>query len=130
MDGWLAVFPRYSLGPHRSKYGRFATASSDRLEKQPTDLRRRRHRMRDGTREKLNSLGVRAVILALPSARRWLPEMAEGTDSRCSRNQIVLHLRPRLRRTIVLIVVLIVGPKLFIEPERFGNSMRSLPGCI
>jgi hypothetical protein len=56
--------------------------------------------------------------------------MAEGTDSRCSRNQIVLHLRPRLRRTIVLIVVLIVGPKLFIEPERFGNSMRSLPGCI
>src|SRR6516162_249224 len=40
--GQLAVFPRCSLGP-------YAWALRSRLEKQPTDLRRRHHYMRDGT---------------------------------------------------------------------------------
>ena len=49
--GRLAVFPRCSLGPYGSRYGRFtASPATDRLEKQPTDLRRHHHYMRDGTR--------------------------------------------------------------------------------
>src|SRR5438132_12460860 len=42
--GRLAVFPRCSLLTYQSRYARRA-----RLEKQPTDLRRRHHYMRDGT---------------------------------------------------------------------------------
>jgi hypothetical protein len=42
--GRLAVFPRYSLLTYRFRYAR-----RSRLEKQPTDLRRRHHYMRDGT---------------------------------------------------------------------------------
>src|SRR6266446_6448009 len=42
--GRLAVFPRCSLLTYQSRYAR-----RSRLEKQPTDLRRRHHYMRDGT---------------------------------------------------------------------------------
>ena len=42
--GRLAVFPRCSLLTYRSRYARRL-----RLEKQPTDLRRWHHYMRDGT---------------------------------------------------------------------------------
>jgi hypothetical protein len=42
--GRLAVFPRCSLLAYRFRY-----ACRSRLEKQPTDLRRRHHYMRDGT---------------------------------------------------------------------------------
>src|SRR6266436_1719134 len=44
--GRLAVFPRCSLLTYQSRYAR-----RSRLEKQPTDLRRRHHYMRDGTLE-------------------------------------------------------------------------------
>jgi hypothetical protein len=54
--GRLAVFPRCSLLTYRFRYARrparIATrsvAGGSRLEKQPTDLRRRHHYMRDGT---------------------------------------------------------------------------------
>jgi len=40
----LAVFPRCSLLTYQSRYAR-----RSRLEKQPTDLRRHHHYMRDGT---------------------------------------------------------------------------------
>src|SRR6266853_7057034 len=42
--GRLAVFPRCSLLTYQSRYAR-----RSRLKKQPTDLRRRHHYMRDGT---------------------------------------------------------------------------------
>jgi hypothetical protein len=42
--GRLAVFPRCSLLTYRFRY-----ACRSRLEKKPTDLRRRHHYMRDGT---------------------------------------------------------------------------------
>ncbi len=42
--GRLAVFPRCSLLTYQFRYAR-----RSRLEKQPTDLRRRHHYMRDGT---------------------------------------------------------------------------------
>jgi hypothetical protein len=46
----LAVFPRCSLLTYRSRYAR-----RSRLEKQPTDLRRCHHYMRDGTLACLDS---------------------------------------------------------------------------
>src|ERR1700758_2494504 len=42
--GQLAVFPRCSLLTYQSRYAR-----RSRLEKQPTDLRRHHHYIRDGT---------------------------------------------------------------------------------
>src|SRR6516225_4187509 len=70
--GQLAVFPRCSLDPYESRYGRFA-----RLEKQPTDLRRRHHYMRDGALERSCSSGEPQLIWACstpiePSARSSL----------------------------------------------------------
>src|ERR1700731_1370118 len=48
--GPLAVFLRCSLGPYRSRYGRFARA----FEKQPTDLRRNQRDLGDGTLAQLS----------------------------------------------------------------------------
>ena len=45
--GQLAVFPRCSLDPYESDMGALPPVRC--LEKQPTDLRRRHHYMRDGT---------------------------------------------------------------------------------
>src|SRR6516225_8496859 len=48
--GQLAVFRRCSLLTYQSRYARrYRQSGSDRLEKQPTDLRRYHHYMRDGT---------------------------------------------------------------------------------
>jgi len=62
--GRLAVFPRCSLLTYRFRYAR-----RSRLEKQPTDLRRRYHYMRDGTLAVLYVLRTEAHSKA-PSVKR------------------------------------------------------------
>ena len=62
--GQLAVFPRGSLLTYRFRYAR-----RSRLEKQPTDLRRRYHYMRDGTLTVLYVLRTEAHFKA-PSVKR------------------------------------------------------------
>src|SRR6266436_5226237 len=51
--GRLAVFPRCSLLTYQSRYAR-----RSRLEKQPTDLRRHHHYMRDGTLGRLKPASI------------------------------------------------------------------------
>jgi hypothetical protein len=52
--GQLAVFPRCSLLTYQSRYVR-----RSRLEKQPTDLRRHHHYMRDGTLDPWGRVNVK-----------------------------------------------------------------------
>src|SRR5713101_3297425 len=66
--GRLAVFPRCSLLTYQSRYAR-----RSRLEKQPTDLRRRHHYMRDGTlgcMPWLQRVAPPGLVVSIPIDRR------------------------------------------------------------
>src|SRR5271165_4336940 len=71
--GRLAVFPRCSLDPYESRYG----ALRSRLEKQPTDLRRHHHYMRDGALDHGfgSPKGGRFITIRRPESRRLILQL-------------------------------------------------------